>query len=148
MSQIFNIKIKQVSLFPLLIKNSSNFYTKIYTKYWLYYLCLIELNKNNESYKYKLNHNRINTKVLKGNTQTLRSPNRHKVAQFHTTKRHYETITTLQLSLKNTSNINILNFSAFILSTLIMFESSSSYIKNIKLIAKIYLPLFLNIHNF
>lgn len=88
-----DVKFKYISFFPLLVfnkKNSDNV-KKIYTKHWLYCMCLSELiflQKNDVSFFCKPTI--INLKIKKNKTTILRSPNKHKVAQFHTVKKIFQ----------------------------------------------------------
>lgn len=96
------LKLKQISSFPLQIHSHQSYlYKKIYAKHWLYYFCLTEIRLVPTNIQIQFYTHRCNKRVLKQKIQTLRSPNRHKVAQFHTAKRFFETISTIHIIVNN-----------------------------------------------
>lgn len=125
------IDIKQISLFPIIVNNSSSIlYKKIYTKHLLYFFCLLELNNN--LLKIKFSKNFLNFKKIKKKTQILRSPNRHKIAQFHIAKKSYMINSSIYLTSRNRIN-SFISLTKLIVSSFLNFESSMIFVKNIKI---------------
>ena len=138
------VKLKQISLFPILINNKSSIlYKKIYTKHLLLFFCLLELKqKNNFNLLYRSNFLSLRKKTKA--TQILRSPNRHKIAQFHIIKNYYLINSKFSLKIKiNNINYNILLIYNFLILNFLNFESSLLFIKNVQLISKINLKMCL-----
>ena len=125
-----DIKIRQVSLFPF--KSEKNSDKKIYTKHFIYLMSLIELNNEYSNIKIKLKKNNFIFKKFNNKVQTLRSPNRHKIAQFHVSRRFFFLLSSIQLIIPKV-NTNIFFLINYFNKTLISFESSSIFIKNIKI---------------
>jgi len=135
---VLKIKIRRVSLFPIYTNKIND--SKIYVKHILYLISLLELNNNCKTVKLVLNKNKIVFKKNKNKIQILRSPNRHKKAQFHICKRFYFLVSYFQISWSkiNLNNLYLINY---INKILLSFESSTMYIKNIKSNLQTYLTL-------
>lgn len=122
---------RYTSLFPLLINRQAEApNTKIFVKFWLYNFCLTEWTSvSDKGPQLSCYYGRVNTKRQKHLSQTLRSPNRHKVAQFHTAVRFFETniITSLPI---NTTAVPYLYIISFVFDSFLSFESSGMYLKN------------------
>lgn len=127
------ISSKYVSLFPLVVtQTTSNLVNKMFVRDWFYHLCLTEYNTGvgRSPHQWRCWHGRINVKRNINKVQTLRSPNRHKVAQFHTAKQFFETdiFTYIPMGSRRAKYSDIV---AFIVNTSMLFESSGLYIKRI-----------------
>lgn len=125
-----DVKIKQVSLFPF--KSTKNSDNKIYVKHFIYLISLIELNNEYHNIKIILKKNHFIFKKKTKKVQVLRSPNRHKVAQFHVSRRNFFLLSSIQLIIPKV-NTNIFFLINYFNKTLLSFESSSIFIKNIKI---------------
>lgn len=135
MLKYIKINFKQVSLFPVLTKKNTSFlYKKIYTRHFLYFFGMLELNNiNKNKLGIKLSKGFFNKKKLKHSTQILRSPNRHKVAQFHVIKKFYNINFSFKILCKNTKINQFASIISLMKNTFNLFESSMIYTKNVKI---------------
>ena len=126
-NQKLKIRIKSISSHPLKLNLTER--NKIYTKYFLYLLGLMEFNSNN-----KISITTTKTFCLKkkiNNLQVLRAPNRHKKAQFHVVKNKFYIYNTYVLRWKSTQ-INPSLILIFLTKFLNNFESNTIFTKNFK----------------
>jgi len=118
---------------------------KIYVKHFIYLISLMELGKNHSNFNIKLKKNNFILKKKSKKTQIIRSPNRNKIAQFHVSRKNFILISSIDLLVPNLK-INVVFLIKFLKKILISFESSSIFIKNIKI--NYSTNLFLNKINF
>lgn len=130
-------------MFPFKINKENK--NKIYVKHFIYLVSLMELNKNHSNFNIKLKKNNFIFKKNFKKTQILRSPNRHKIAQFHVSRKNFILISSIDL-LISSLKINVVFLIKFLKKILISFESSSIFVKNIKI--NYSTNLFLNKINF
>lgn len=108
---------------------------KIYAKYFLYMLGLIEIsNSKNEIFRSNVKSSFFILKKIKKNIQVLRSPNRHKKAQFHIAKKNYILNSSISIKLnKYTSDIVCMEIINLVYLNFFNFESSLICLKNIRI---------------
>ena len=97
-------------------------------------MCLSEiifLQKNNISFTCKPGI--INFKSNKNRTTILRSPNKNKVAQFHTIKKKYQTSMIMSFFFNKNKKMNIIILKDFLYSTFLNFETPLLFTKSIKI---------------
>lgn len=94
---------------------------------------MLELNNDDAKLNVKLNKGFFNRKKLKHSTQILRSPNRHKIAQFHIVKKMYKINFSFKILFRNTKLNQFVTVISLIKNTFNLFESSMIYTKNIKI---------------
>ena len=125
------IKLHFQSLFPFKLNKNKIKNDRIFVKYFLFFLALSESsNKSNNFIKY--NPGLFITKNQKNKTTILRSPNRHKVAQFHVCKNIYNINSTFYFKFRVTEVTTMLLLKV-IKNLSYNFDSSLIYSKKIKL---------------
>lgn len=117
------------SIFPF--KLNSNFTkNRIFIKFFLYFLTMYNINNKAVSSIF------YNTSTSKTKT-ILRSPNRHKIAQFHIIKKIFK----FKFKFKLNININFSDFLCKIIMNKLNFESSFIYLSKINISSKILLKI-------
>lgn len=98
---------KYISLYPITLNKTNLKTTKIYTKHFLYFFGILEMSKLfSTNFKFVLNKVGFIRKIKKHNTQILRSPNRHKSAQFHVVQKKYQLHTSFIIRFNDNINFN------------------------------------------
>lgn len=95
------VKLYFQSLFPFKVNRNKIKNDRIFVKYFLFFLALSESTNRIENFT-KYNPGLFITKKQKNKTTILRSPNRHKVAQFHVCKNIYNINSTFYFKFKIT----------------------------------------------
>lgn len=148
MTSFLKIQTRQLSLYPITTPIKNKQLNKIYARHFLYIIGLIELHNNtNKKFNSKLQTSYFIQKKISNSTQILRSPNRHKIAQFHIAKKQFIITHNLILKFNDQRKFNNLIPLLNLVSTnFINFESTLLYIKNLKLTFKsIYQIKFINL---
>lgn len=125
------VKLHFQSLFPFKLNKNKIKNDRIFVKYFLFFLALSESSNRSDNF-IKHNPGLFITKNQKNKTTVLRSPNRHKVAQFHVCRNIYNINSTFRFKFKITEVTTILIFKA-IKNLCYNFDSSLIYSKKINL---------------
>ena len=125
------IKLCFQSLFPFKLNKNKIKNDRIFVKYFLFFLALSESANKSENFS-RYNPGLFIRKNQKNKTTILRSPNRHKVAQFHVSKNIYSINSTFHFKFKITEFTTILLLKA-VKNLSYNFDSSLVYSKKVKL---------------
>ena len=125
------VKLYFQSLFPFKINKNKIKNDRIFVKYFLFFLALSESTNRSDNFN-KYNPGLFITKKRKNKTTILRSPNRHKIAQFHVCKNIYNVNSTFYFKFKITETASLYLLKA-IKNLSYNFDSSLIYSKKIRL---------------
>lgn len=134
MQNLFNsivLKLNYQSLFPFKIKNRNYNNERIFSKYFIFFSAFSERGSL-DSQVYKNTPSLFITKKQKQRTTILRSPNRHKIAQFHVSKYIYSINTTLRFKF-NVTELSLIYFIKLLKTLSSNLDSSLVYTKKIKI---------------